>query len=231
MKSHTSDYRLYAHFELAIRVERGQRRERKKFKVRFDARTPFAWHDFTEHLSKESRKSPPPPPPSCPSPRERSRLLEISTATKYRDTLTRGGMCAFEKATCIYFLYIINSRPVGLQPSRVRISENRIYSYRDAKSSCVRLRTETGRERTERVVEKLTASYLTHDLCRVKRGKFPRFRWNFIYVEVIRVKWYIYSLPRSRSKLVYENIGQVYLSGVIIILSCCEILKSQLLDE
>lgn len=105
MKSHTSDYRLYAHFELAIRVERGQRRERKKFKVRFDARTPFAWHDFTEHLSKESRKSPPPPPPSCPSPRERSRLLEISTATKYRDTLTRGGMCAFEKATCILPIY------------------------------------------------------------------------------------------------------------------------------
>lgn len=92
---------------------------------------------------------------------------------------------------------------------------------------------QTGRERTERVVEKLTASYLIDDLCRVKRGKFPRFRWNFIYVEVIRVKWYIYIyiLPRSRSKLVYENIGQVYSSGVIIILSCCEILKSQLLDE
>lgn len=90
-----------------IRVERGQRRgEGKKFKVRFDARTPFAWHDFTEHLSKESRKSPPPPSSSsCPSPRERSRLLEISTATKYRDTLTRGGMYAFEKAKRSYSLY------------------------------------------------------------------------------------------------------------------------------
>lgn len=63
----------------------------KKFKLRFDARTPFAWHDFTEHLSKESRKSPPPP---CPSPRERSRLLlEISPPRRnIARHVTRGGM-------------------------------------------------------------------------------------------------------------------------------------------